>query len=51
MVYLLHHTNLNFYLPLSQVDENFKRAHKRDAITKEKFYFRTNIRDMEKAIV
>lgn len=33
---------LNFVIPISKVDENMKRAYKRDAYTKEKFWFRTN---------
>merc|ERR1719273_2772911 len=33
----------NLLIPISKVDENMKRAHKMDAITKEKFFFRTNI--------
>jgi glutamate--cysteine ligase catalytic subunit len=32
--------NLNFYMPLSKVDENMAKAHKRGAITEEQFYFR-----------
>lgn len=35
--------NLNFYIPISKVDENMKNAQKRDAILSEKFYFRKNI--------
>jgi len=31
---------LNFYMPISKVDENMKIAHKRDAIWKESFFFR-----------
>lgn len=34
---------LNFYLPISKVDENMKVAHHRDGIMKEKFWFRTNV--------
>ncbi|KAI8994509.1 glutamate-cysteine ligase-domain-containing protein [Pilobolus umbonatus] len=34
---------LNFYIPLSKVDVNMQTAHKRDAVLKEKFYFRKNI--------
>jgi len=34
---------LNLYMPLSQVDENMKRAHKRDSVLLHKFWFRTNI--------
>jgi len=33
----------NFYIPLSKVHENMERAHKRDAILKEKFWFRQNM--------
>ncbi len=33
----------NLLVPISKVDENMKRAQKRDAVTEEKFYFRTNI--------
>lgn len=46
MVLMMHHiTNLNFYIPISKVEENFNRAHQRNAITEQKFFFRTNIRD------
>ena len=33
----------NLLIPISLVDENMKRAQKRDAITSQKFYFRKNI--------
>lgn len=35
--------NLNFYIPISKVDENIKVAHTRDAVNQSKFWFRTNI--------
>eukprot|EP00928_Gymnodinium_smaydae_P020646 TRINITY_DN17986_c0_g1_i1.p1 TRINITY_DN17986_c0_g1~~TRINITY_DN17986_c0_g1_i1.p1 ORF type:complete len:777 (-),score=166.32 TRINITY_DN17986_c0_g1_i1:33-2363(-) len=35
--------DLNLYLPLSKVDENMKRASKRDAVKNEKFFFRQSI--------
>jgi glutamate--cysteine ligase catalytic subunit len=35
------HFNLNFYQPLSQVDENMQTAQKKDAVNLEKFWFRT----------
>lgn len=35
----------NILVPISKVDENMKRAQKRDAILNEKFYFRRNITD------
>lgn len=52
MVLMMHHIpDLNLYLPLSLVDENFARAHKRNAIIEQKFYFRTNIRDSGEGII
>jgi len=33
----------NFYIPISKVDENFARAQKREAILREKFWFRKDI--------
>ncbi|BGO99552.1 glutamate--cysteine ligase [Rhodotorula toruloides] len=33
---------LNFYLPISKVDENMHRAHRRNAINTQNFYFRKN---------
>lgn len=35
--------NLNFYIPISKVDENIRQAHARDAANQSKFWFRTNI--------
>jgi len=34
---------LNFYTPLSLVDDNMKRAHQRGAVTEGKFHFRKHI--------
>lgn len=34
---------LNFYIPISKVDDNMHRAHQRDAIHTQKFYFRKNV--------
>ncbi|KDE03374.1 glutamate-cysteine ligase catalytic subunit [Microbotryum lychnidis-dioicae p1A1 Lamole] len=34
---------LNFYIPISKVDENMHRAHRRDAVHSQKFYFRKNL--------
>lgn len=36
---------VNFYIPISLVDENFERANMINAATEQKFYFRTNIFD------
>ncbi|RDB24730.1 Glutamate--cysteine ligase [Hypsizygus marmoreus] len=35
--------NLNFYIPISKVDENMARAQRRDASRSEKFYFRKDV--------
>jgi len=35
--------NLNFYIPISKVDENMARAQKRDAVREGKFFFRKNV--------
>ena len=37
--------NLNLYVPISKVNENFDRAHEVDAARRGKFWFRTNIFD------
>lgn len=37
--------SVNLYLPISQILENYKRAHAIDAVIKQKFFFRTNIHD------
>lgn len=34
--------DLNLYMPISRVDDNMRRAHHRDAVTAERFWFRTN---------
>jgi glutamate--cysteine ligase catalytic subunit len=36
--------HLNLYMPISKVDENLKRAHSRNAVNREKFFFRRHIR-------
>jgi len=35
----------NFYIPMSLVDENFKRAHAKNAVREKKFWFRKNLPD------
>jgi len=35
--------NINFYIPISKVDENMRRAQQRDAVNNAKFYFRREI--------
>ena len=43
LVKLLSTYNVNFIIPISMGDENMVRAHKRDAVLNERFYFRKNI--------
>ena len=43
--------DLNFYIPISKLRENFRRAHLNDALRTQKFYFRTNIFDMGEPII
>ncbi|KAF8326647.1 glutamate-cysteine ligase catalytic subunit [Cantharellus anzutake] len=35
--------DLNFYIPMSKVDENMQHAQKREAISNQKFYFRKSV--------
>lgn len=37
--------SLNFYIPITKVNENFDRAHHECSILKEKFFVRTNVFD------
>ncbi|KAI0085186.1 glutamate-cysteine ligase catalytic subunit [Irpex rosettiformis] len=37
------HYSLNFYIPISKVDENMRRAQRRNAAREEKFYFRKDV--------
>jgi len=43
MVSMIKKREYNLYIPISKVDENIERGHKRDAILKEKFWFRKDI--------
>jgi len=40
---ILGAVGLNLYLPITKVDENMKRAHERDAVLTQKFYWRKTI--------
>lgn len=49
---LLHaDPTLNFYIPISMLRENFSRAHQRDALRTQRFFFRTNIHDSGAPII
>ncbi|KAL4505198.1 hypothetical protein ABPG72_016265 [Tetrahymena utriculariae] len=43
--------SLNFYIPITKVDINFQRAKQVDAITTQKFFFRTNIHEDGEPII
>lgn len=45
------HNDINLYIPISLVKENFEIAHKKDAVRKEKFYFRVNVFDFGEPII
>ncbi|KYQ93916.1 glutamate-cysteine ligase [Tieghemostelium lacteum] len=45
LVKAISELKLNFYIPISKVDQNMKTAHFRDSCRKSKFYFRKNIND------
>jgi glutamate--cysteine ligase catalytic subunit len=45
---VINHFNVDFIIPITMADENMKRAHFRDAINIQKFWFKTNcLRDLE----
>eukprot|EP00667_Euglena_gracilis_P001614 EG_transcript_1613 len=41
---------LNFYVPISLVDDNMDRAHRRDAVQTQKFHFRRHITDHDACV-
>lgn len=43
LVKAIQDLKLNFYIPITKVDENLKTAHKRASVINDKFYFRKNI--------
>jgi len=40
LIRMINALGCTFYIPISKVDENMRKAHKRDAVNQEKFYFR-----------
>ena len=42
VVNIINHFNLDFVIPIKQLDENMDLAHKRDSILKNKFWFNKN---------
>lgn len=39
---VINHFNVDFILPVTMADENMKRAHFRDALLNQKFWFKTD---------
>jgi glutamate--cysteine ligase catalytic subunit len=55
IVNVINHFDVNFIIPITLADENMKRAHYRDAILNQKFWFNINsiknfspLKDIEK---
>ena len=42
IVNIINHYDVDFIIPVTMADENMKRAHCRDAILNQKFWFNTN---------
>jgi glutamate--cysteine ligase catalytic subunit len=42
IVNIINHFNLNFIIPITYADENMDRAHRRNAVSSEKFWFNVN---------
>lgn len=40
---IINHFDLDFLMPISKIDENMERAHAKDAILTQKFWFKINI--------
>ena len=43
IVNVINHFDIDFLMPISKIDENMERAHKRNAVLTEKFWFRIDI--------
>ena len=43
LVRTILHFNLNLYIPIGKVDENFELAHARDAVVSRRFFFRVKL--------
>jgi len=39
---VINHFNVDFIIPITMSDENMTRAHYRDALLNQKFWFKTN---------
>lgn len=48
VVNVINHFNLDFVLPISKCDENMERAHKRNGVLNQKFWFNKNFIQAEK---
>ncbi len=43
IVNLSNHYDVDFIMPISKIDDNMDRAHSRDGVINQKFWFKTNI--------
>jgi len=43
IVNIINNFDVDFIMPISKIDENMDRAHKRDSILEDKFWFKTNL--------
>ena len=43
IVNIVNNFDVDFTLPITMIDENMDRAHKRDGLLNQKYWFRTNI--------
>jgi len=48
IVNVINHFNLDFIIPITYADLNMDRAHKRNAVSSEKFWFNVNCVQTEK---
>jgi len=39
---IINHFDVDFIMPISLIDENMERAHKRDGLLTQKFWFKTS---------
>ncbi len=52
IVRLLHENEkINWYIPISKLQENYKRSEQKDAVLKERFLFRTNVYDQGEPVI
>lgn len=43
IVNVINHFDVDFIMPITMADENMERAHYRDGVLNQKFWFKTNV--------